>query len=112
MQIIDVQNLLKTDTPHGVDIKKIFSFQHASFIHIELKPGEALKKHITPVVAFFYGLEGEGIVEIGDEQAPIKKDQLVFSPAKIVHRLLNNSENNFRFLVIKTPTPTSETKFL
>lgn len=112
MQIIDVQNLPKADTPHKVDIKKVFSFQHVSFVHIELKPGETLKKHITPVDAFFYGLEGEGMVEIGDEQASIKKDQLVFSPAKIAHRLFNKSENTFRFLVIKTPTPTSETKLL
>jgi len=41
-----------------------------------------------------------------------KKDQLIFSPAKVVHTLLNESEASFKFLVIKTPTPTTETKVL
>ena len=60
----------------------------------------------------FYVLEGDGVVEIGTERAEITKDQLIFSPAKIAHRLFNESERNFRFLVIKTPTPTTETKIL
>ena len=81
-------------------------------IFFELKPGEALKRHITPVDVNFYILEGNGIVEIGKEREYVKKDQLIFSPAKITHTLLNESDKNFRFLVIKTPTPTSETKLL
>ena len=60
----------------------------------------------------FYILEGEGIVEIGKERETVKKDQLIFSPAKIVHTLLNESETSFKFLVMKTPTPTTETKLL
>ena len=81
-------------------------------MHIELKPGEALKRHITPVDVTFYVLEGEGIIEIGKERETVKKDQLIFSPAKVVHTLLNESDSSFRFLVIKTPTPTTETKLL
>lgn len=60
----------------------------------------------------FYILDGEGVVEIGNETEEVKKDELIFSPAKIPHRLLNESKNNFRFLVIKTPTAKSETKIL
>ena len=59
-----------------------------------------------------YIFEGEGIVEIGKERETVKKDQLIFSPAKVVHTLLNESETSFKFLVIKTPTPTTETKVL
>ena len=33
-----------------------------------IKPGKSLKKHVTPVDVFFYVLEGNGIVEIGDEK--------------------------------------------
>jgi len=71
-----------------------------------------VKKHIRPVDINFYVLEGDGVIEIGEERAKITKDQLIFSPAKIAHRLSNESERNFRFLVIKTPTPTTETKIL
>ena len=112
MRIIDVKNIEIADTPHKVDVRKLFNFKYATIVHIKLKPDEALRKHKTPVDVNFYVLEGEGIVEIGDEREMVKKDQLIFSPAKIPHRLLNESEKDFRFLVIKTPTPTSETKIL
>ena len=111
-KIIDIKDVQIADTPHKVDVRKLMNFEHATIVHIELKPGEAVKKHITPVDVNFYVLEGEGVIEIGKERAEITKDQLIFSPAKIAHRLMNESERNFRFLVIKTPTPTTETKIL
>ena len=112
MDIIDIKKVEISKTPHDVDVRKLYSFENASIIHIELKPGEALKKHVTPTDVFFYILEGEGEVEIGKESEKVKKDQLIFSPNRIPHRLFNYSDNSFRFLVIKTPTPTDETKIL
>ena len=112
MKIIDIKDVQISDTPHKVDVKKLMKFEHAMIVHIELKPGEAVKKHITPVDVNFYVLEGEGVIEIGKEREKITKDQLIFSPAKIAHQLMNESDKNFRFLVIKTPTPTTETKIL
>jgi len=112
MDIIEIKNVEISKTPHDVDVRKLYSFENASIIHIELKPGEALKRHVTPADVFFYILEGEGEVEIGKESEKVKKDQLIFSPNRIPHRLFNNSDKNFRFLVIKTPTPTEETKIL
>ena len=112
MKIIELENVTSSDTPHKVLVRKLLAFKHASIVHIELKPGESLNKHITPVDACFYVLEGNGSVEIGDEIKEVKKDDLIFSPAKIIHTLFNNSEATFKFLVIKTPTPVSETKVL
>ena len=112
MKIITTKDVQIADTIHKVAVKKLINFEHATIVHIELKPGEALKRHITPVDVTFYVLEGEGIVEIGKERETVKKDQLIFSPAKVVHTLLNESETSFKFLVIKTPTPTTETKVL
>ncbi len=100
------------DTPHKVDVRKLITYEHATIVRIELKSGEALKTHATPVDVCFYVLDGEGIVQIGKEKEVVTKDQLIFSPAKIPHTLMNESDSNFSFLVIKTPTPTSETKML
>jgi mannose-6-phosphate isomerase-like protein (cupin superfamily) len=77
-----------------------------------LRPGESLKKHMTPVDVFFYVLEGTGIVEIGDEKKTVGKDMLVESPARIPHRWINESGDVFRVLVVKVPKPTEETKLL
>jgi mannose-6-phosphate isomerase-like protein (cupin superfamily) len=79
---------------------------------ITLKPGEALKKHITPVDVFFYVLEGSGVVEIGDEKQTVGKDMLIESPARIPHRWSNEGTSVFRVLVVKVPKPTEETKLL
>jgi mannose-6-phosphate isomerase-like protein (cupin superfamily) len=112
IKIINVDDVNIADTPHKVDVRKIITYDHATIVRIELKPGEGLKTHITPVDVCFFVLEGEGIVHIGKEKEPVKKNQLIFSPAKVPHTLMNESDANFSFLVIKTPTPTSETKML
>jgi mannose-6-phosphate isomerase-like protein (cupin superfamily) len=68
---------------------------------MNLKPGQSLKKHTTPVDVFFYILEGKGAVEIGDEIKEVEKDTLIESPKDIPHLLRNTGTNIFRFLVVK-----------
>lgn len=109
MKIMKVSEVLDKPNPHGVSAKKIYDSEHAQAIHMTLKPGEALKKHVTPVDVFFYILEGEGRVEIGDEVQTVRKDYIIDSPAKIPHRLMNPGKENFRFLVVKVPRPAEKT---
>jgi len=112
MKITEVANIVSSPNPHHVDARKIYESPHAQAVVITLKPGESLKKHITPVDVFFYVLEGNGIIEIGNERASIGKDTLVESPAKILHRWINESKEIFRVLVVKVPKPMEETKLL
>ena len=113
MKVIHTNEVEIKDTPHKVAVRALYYFEHATFVHITLKPGETLKKHITPVDATFFGLEGTGKVQVGEEIEEIHRDDLVFSPKGIVHRLFNESDAPFKFLVIKTPTPVNQkTKIL
>lgn len=112
MKIIKTDKIPIAKTPHKVEVRKLFSFEHATFVHITLKQGEALLPHITPVDATFYIIKGQGIVEIGNEKEIVEAGNLIFSPAKIKHHLTNPNKDPFSFLVIKTPTPTTETKLL
>ena len=98
--------------PHNVSVRMLYDNENAQAVHIELKPGESLKKHITPVDVFFYVLEGNGAVEIGDEQVGVSRDMIIESPAKIPHRLLNPGDGTFRVLVVKAPRPTEKTRML
>lgn len=68
MRIIEVKNTDISKNPHNIDARKIYDKKNAQVVHITLNPGESLKRHITPVDVFFYVIEGEGIVEIGDEK--------------------------------------------
>lgn len=112
MKITDVAKVVSGDNPHHVDARKVYESPHAMAVVITLRPGESLKKHITPVDVFFYVLEGTGTVEIGDERQTVGKDVLVESPARIPHRWLNESGAAFRVLVVKVPKPTEETRLL
>jgi quercetin dioxygenase-like cupin family protein len=112
MKITDVSKVVSGKNPHHVDARPIYNSPHAMAVVITLQPGEALKKHITPVDVFFYVLEGTGVVEIGSEKETVGKDMLVESPAKIPHKWTNESNAVFRVLVVKVPKPTEETKLL
>jgi quercetin dioxygenase-like cupin family protein len=112
MKIINVNSAPEHPNPHGVNVRRLYDTEHAQAMHITLKPGQSLKKHITPVDVFFYVLEGKGVVEIGDEKQEVGPDTLIESPAKIAHCWYNESDAVFRVLVVKVPRPTEATKLL
>jgi len=100
------------DTPHKVSVRMIYDHDHGQAVVISLKKGETLKKHSTPVDVMFYVLEGTGKVEIGDEIKEVSRDMVIESPARIPHRLFNETSPEFRFLVMKMPKPVESTKVL
>ncbi|MCC7550277.1 MAG: cupin domain-containing protein [Methanobacterium sp.] len=112
MKIVEMNKTPIAETPHKVDVRKLYDAENAQAVHIRLEPGESLKRHITPVDVFFYVLEGKGIVEIDEEKKEVKKDSLIDSPARIPHCWYNESEETLNFLVVKVPRPTTETKVL
>lgn len=112
MKIINALEAPEAPNPHGVSARELHSNEHVQAVMVTLQPGEALKLHVTPVDVFFYGLEGQGIVEIGGVRETLVPDLLVDSPARIPHRLINEGDGVFRFLVVKTPRPTTSTRIL
>ena len=112
MDVVKVAYSEALENPHGVDARALHASEHALVSHITLNPGEALKRHITPVDVIFYVLEGTGVVEVGGEKTEVGPDSLIDSPAKIPHCWYNESSEVLRFLVIKVPRPTGPTKVL
>jgi mannose-6-phosphate isomerase-like protein (cupin superfamily) len=112
MKVVQVKEVQSKPNLHGVDARSISDTQSAQVVHITLQPGEALKKHITPVDVVFYVLQGQGVVEIGEERAEVGVDTLIESPARIAHRWINESQEPLRILVVKAPRPKEATKML
>ncbi len=112
MKISKIADIECSPNPHGVDARKIYDTENAVVVHMTIKPGESLKKHSTPVDVFFYVLEGEGIVEIGDEKEKVSKDSLIESPAKTPHTWYNKGQNDLRILIVKVPRPNKSTKIV
>lgn len=112
MNIVDMKTVPGMPNPHKVKASRVYDSEHAQAVHIALEPGEALKKHITPVDVFFVVLEGTGIIEIGDEKREVGPDSLIESPARIPHCWYNESNALLRILVVKVPRPTEQTRML
>ena len=74
--------------------------------------GQGLSEHTAPFDALVYVLDGEGIVEVGEEKKKVEKDSIVHSPAKIVHCWSNESDKLLRIMVAKTPKPKESTILL
>jgi len=88
---------------NGAKASLLYSMHNVQVIHIMLGPDEALKEHAAPVDAFFYVLEGTGVVEIADEKQEVGPDTLVECPAMTSHCWYNNGRKNLRVLVVKVP---------
>ncbi|MFA5768986.1 MAG: cupin domain-containing protein [Bacteroidales bacterium] len=101
MKITSYKDFETSQNPHGVDARVIFNTDAVQVVHITLGKGEGLKLHTTPIDVFFYILEGEGYIEIGDETQKVGKDMLIDSPKDIPHRPFNKDSDIFRFLVVK-----------
>lgn len=86
-----------------MDARKIYDSADCTTIFMSLTPGQSLKLHSTPVDVFFYILEGEGNVVVGDETEEVNENMLVESPKGIPHLLENTGEGLFKFLVVKFP---------
>ena len=112
MKVIRMKDIAVNDNPHGVETRKFHENEFVQAVQITLKPGEHLKKHITPVDVFFYVLEGTGIVEIGNEKKEVTKDTYIDSPARIPHCWYNESNKKLKVLVVKAPRPVGKAQIL
>ena len=101
MKVTKVDSVAVFKNPHEVEAKRIYETEKAGVIYMALEPGQSLKKHTTPVDVFFYILEGNGIVEIGQEKQEVEKDTIVESPKGIPHLLRNTGKHVLKFLVVK-----------
>lgn len=97
---------------HQVDARMLYDKDTAQAVHLQLNPGESLKRHITPVDVFFFVLEGAPEIEVGEEKQVVEANTMVESPKDIVHCIANTSDSLVRVLVVKAPKPTSATRVL
>ncbi len=112
MKIVDVRKTQPMPNPHKIKAVRLYDSDHAQCIHLTLDAGESLIAHITPVDVFFYVLEGNPTISIGEEKQSVCADNLVESPANIPHCIYNETDAPARILVVKVPKPTAPTKYV
>lgn len=52
MDIVQMENTPVADTPHKVDVRKLYDTENATTVHITLQPGESLKKNTSHPLMF------------------------------------------------------------
>lgn len=74
---------------------------------LAFEPGQGLPVHTTPVDVFFYVIEGTPTIKVGDEEKEISSGNIVLSPKNIPHTVKNESDEDTKVFVVKTPNPKS-----
>ena len=105
MEVIRIGNIAAAINPRGVAARRLIERDAVQVVNLDLKPGEVVKTHVTPVDVFFYVIEGSGTVEIGNESERVRAGDIVVSPKNIPHGLRAGENDRFSVLVVKTPNP-------
>lgn len=84
--------------PHKEELKIGYSLAHAT-----LPPGQTSAPHRLKNSEIYYILQGEGIMYINNEEAPVKKDFTVYIPPDSIQHIKNTGSNNLVFICIVDP---------
>jgi quercetin dioxygenase-like cupin family protein len=66
----------------------------------EMGPGGHTPRHVHAWPHINIGLEGEGVVAIGEEEHPLSAGSYAFVPAGVVHQFRNSGPAPFAFVCI------------
>lgn len=76
-----------------------------------MQPGGGMPRHTNTVEHEQYVLNGQARIGIGDQVFDVKKGDVVFIPAGVVHFYQNTGDDTFEFLCI-VPNQPDEVKVL
>jgi mannose-6-phosphate isomerase-like protein (cupin superfamily) len=81
----------------------LFTGAHAQLVLMSLRPGEEIGAEVHGVDQFFYGVDGEGLIEIEGEKVEFEKGDAVFVPAHARHNVVNSGEEPLKLFTIYSP---------
>ncbi len=67
MEIIRMDEVEEAQTPRKIEVRKVLKKKDVQVVYLKFKPGEELPLHTTKVDVFFYIVEGEGKITVGNE---------------------------------------------
>lgn len=84
--------------PDKADMKCRYSLAHATVLR-----GESSTPHALKTTEVYYILEGEGVMYIGNESAPVRTDDMVYIPPNAKQYIENSGKTDLKFLCIVDP---------
>ncbi len=84
--------------PDKEDLKIRYSLAHAS-----VKSGDTTWKHRLRTSEVYYIIEGEGVMHINGESAPVRPGSTVYIPPRATQCITNTGKTDLTFLCIVDP---------
>ncbi len=103
MKVTRVFEIDEIPNPHNISVRALHASEQAQFEHLILEEGQEQKRHVAYTSVYLYVIEGEGVLEAGDECIRLSADMLVELPPETPHRLSNHSVGRLRILNVKAP---------
>jgi mannose-6-phosphate isomerase-like protein (cupin superfamily) len=79
----------------------MFSSARAEVIHLTLNPGDKMDPHVQPFDVIFFIIEGEGILETGEQKIMAKKNTCIWMEAGAQRSWYNPGRSELKILVYK-----------
>ncbi|HUI46500.1 MAG TPA: cupin domain-containing protein [Nitrospirota bacterium] len=74
-----------------------------SLAHAVVKPGDTTWMHRLRTSEVYYIIEGEGIMHINGEDAPVRSGSTVYIPPEAIQSITNSGESDLKFICIVDP---------
>lgn len=103
MNRFNLEDLKTVTNKRGVSMRSVLSHEHATVKNLMLKPEEVIPPHQVPVHVFFFIIKGEGTIKIGDEETPVKENDIVTCPPDTPMSVHAGKNAQLEFLNVKTP---------
>jgi mannose-6-phosphate isomerase-like protein (cupin superfamily) len=84
--------------PDKADLELRYSLAHAI-----VRPGQTTWKHRLKTSEVYYVMEGEGVMHIGDETAPVRPGSTVYIPPEATQCITNTGGTDLTFICIVDP---------
>ncbi|HLO90811.1 MAG TPA: cupin domain-containing protein [Lentimicrobium sp.] len=99
MEILNLREAPKV--PFNRDGHILCSNKNIQIVHLVLKPGEIIDKHVNENDVIFHILEGKALLYTNDSHALVSKDDCIMVEGGISRGFENVSVADFKVLLIK-----------
>lgn len=98
-------NLKEYKSSENFEPNKLIQKDEVEVVLLAFEPGQGLPVHTTPVDVFFHVIKGKAKIKVGEDIKTVSNGKIVESPADIPHTVKNESNQETKVLVVKTPKP-------
>jgi mannose-6-phosphate isomerase-like protein (cupin superfamily) len=118
MDVINIENVGPFTTKDGSEIRELLAYRNScirnqSLAEARLPPGASTTAHHhVKTEEIYYILEGEGLMQVGEERRHVAPGDAIAIPSGAFHQITNTGQTLLKFLCCCAPTYEDEDTLL